>query len=281
TAFDPRSTRASRRCSPSRRRRFPPARWSIPAICGRRASGGAKRRSSCSGTRPHVSISRSRRRSPRWAHGTLPVRTIRDDGSGRWPTYRLQYRFHQSWWIASSGVNWTVGERNFNEFRYGVQHSGDTTPGRGIEFYQANGTLNGQPLRFAPNGATPGLPFGLSQMVQDAAPITGRHYITTIYDTLTLLRGDHSMKVGGTFRLTDWHDTSFDGPGGIQGINGYSIGSPAGDPVQSIFNATTMPGVQGTDQASAYSLYALLTGQLTRIRTARQPEHAAVRRRRP
>jgi len=205
------------------------------------------------------------------AMGTWNLAGQDNQGRRQWPLADIpvQYRFHQSWWIASSGVNWTVGERNFNEFRYGVQHSGDTTPGRGIEFYQANGTLNGQPLRFAPNGATPGLPFGLSQMVQDAAPITGRHYITTIYDTLTLLRGDHSMKVGGTFRLTDWHDTSFDGPGGIQGINGYSIGSPAGDPVQSIFNATTMPGVQGTDQASAYSLYALLTGQLTRIRTAR------------
>jgi hypothetical protein len=200
------------------------------------------------------------------AMGTWNLAGQDNQGRRQWPLpdIPVQYQFHQSYWIASSGVNWTIDARNFNEFRYGVQHSGDTTPGRGVDFYAANGTLNGQPLRF-----TSPLPFSLSQMVQDAAPITGRHYITTIYDTLTTLRGNHSMKLGGTFRLTDWHDTSFDGPGGIEGLNGYSIGSPAGDPVQSVFNTTTMPGVQGTDLASVYSLYALLTGRLTRVRTAR------------
>ena len=42
-------------------------------------------------------------------------------------------------------------------------------------------------------------------MVQDAAPITGRHYITTVYDTLTLLRGNHSVTLGGSFLAWTLH----------------------------------------------------------------------------
>jgi hypothetical protein len=198
----------------------------------------------------------------------------KDYGRRQWPLSDLptQYLFNQSWWITSSGVNWTLGSRNFNEFRYGVQHSGDTTPGRGLEFMTANPTLNGAPVRF---GTTTGvvppgiLPLGLVPMAQQDAPITGRHYITTIYDTLTVVRGDHSFKVGGAFRLTDWHDTSFSGPGGLLGSPAFTLGSAAGDPAANLFTGATMPGVQTTDLAAANNLYALLTGRLTRVQTGR------------
>ena len=48
----------------------------------------------------------------------------------------------------------------------------------------------------------------------------------------------------------------------------HSIASPTGDPVQSIFNATTMPGVQNADLANAIALYALLTGLVSQVQTA-------------
>jgi hypothetical protein len=189
-----------------------------------------------------------------------------DQGRHMWPLADIpqQFLFHASWWITSTGLNWQISPHTFNEFRYGVQHSGDDTPNRGPEFYAQNGLVNGQFAKF-------NLPLGMQNMVLDAGPVTGRHYITTIYDTMTLLRGNHSFKLGGTFRLTNWRDTSFDGPGtgGILGMNRYFIGSPAGDPVQSIFNATTMPGVQSADVADAYNLYAVLTGRLTRVQNGR------------
>jgi hypothetical protein len=108
-------------------------------------------------------------------------------------------------------------------------------------------------------------------MVQDAGPVTGRHYITTVYDTMTFLRGNHSYKIGGAFRLTNWRDTSLDGAGtaGILGFPRYSVGSPTGDPVQSIFNATSIPGIQTADLADVYALYGMLTGRLTRIQQGR------------
>ncbi len=188
-----------------------------------------------------------------------------DHGRRQWPLPEVptQFLFDVSYWITSTGVNWSIGSRNFNEFRYGVQHSGDTTPGRGLEFMTANPTLNGQPVRFG------GLPLNLSPMVQQDAPITGRHYITTIYDTLTLLRGNHSFKLGGAYRLTDWHDTSFDGPGGLLGSPQYTLGSVTGDPAVNMFTAATMPGVQSSDLGTANALYALLTGRLSRVLTGR------------
>lgn len=199
-------------------------------------------------------------------------------GRRQWPLpdVPVQYMFHASWWITSTGVNWAASPRTHNEFRYGIQHSGDTTPNRGVEFYAPNGLVNGRPARFA-------LPFGLGgnnnggNMVQDAAPITGRHYITTIYDTLTLLRGNHTWRLGGSFRQTEWRDTSLDAPGsaGILGFPRYTTGCATGDPALSLFNATTMPGFQTADQAAACDLYALLTGRLTRVQTGRGADVAA------
>jgi hypothetical protein len=190
----------------------------------------------------------------------------KDYGRRQWPLADVptQYLFNLSYWITSTGLNTTFGSHTFNEFRYGVQHSGDTTPGRGLEFMTANPALNGAPIRFT----TP-LPLGLTAMAQQDAPVTGRHYITTIYDTLTTLRGNHSFKLGGAFRLTDWHDTSFSGPGGLLGSPAYTIGSAAGDPAVNLFTATTLPGIQSTDLAVANNLYALLTGRLTRVQTGR------------
>ena len=173
--------------------------------------------------------------------------------------------FHSSWWITSTGLNWQASPTLFNEFRYGVQHSGDTTPYREYDDYKLNGIANtGLPIRLA-------LPFNLVPISADNAPITGRHYITTLYDTATWLKGSHTLKFGGNYRDTQWHDTSFDGTGsgGWLNLPRYSIGSPAGDPAASIFNTTTIPGLQNADQATALSLWALLTGRVSQVVTGK------------
>ena len=194
----------------------------------------------------------------------------RQDARGRpqWPFEGQPIQldtFHSSWWITSTGLNWQANNNLFNEFRYGVQHSGDDTPGREFEDYKLNGIANtGLPLRLV-------LPLGLVPISADNAPITGRHYITTIYDTATLLKGSHTLKFGGNYRNTQWHDTSFSGAGsgGFLGLPRYTIASPAGDPAAGIFNATTIPGLVAADQATAVSLYALLTGRVSQVQTGK------------
>ena len=103
---------------------------------------------------------------------------FRQDARGRpnwpFPDYPIQLdTFHSSWWITSTGLNWQAKSNLYNEFRYGVQHSGDTTPHRELNDYKLNGIANtGLPLRLT-------LPLGLNPLSADNAPITGRHYITT------------------------------------------------------------------------------------------------------
>ncbi|HJR61218.1 MAG TPA: TonB-dependent receptor [Vicinamibacterales bacterium] len=173
----------------------------------------------------------------------------------------------RAWWIGSTGLNWSITSNTHNEFRYGVQHSGDTIPFREAKYYeQLNGVLNGKPVRFPNN-----LPLGLQPLANDAAPITGRHYITTLSDTLTMMKGSHKWTLGTTFRFTDWRDTSLDGPGsgGFLGLPRYTLGMPAGDPAQGIFSSSSMPGIQNADLANVRNLYALLTGRVSDVTTGR------------
>src|SRR5262249_16718485 len=201
----------------------------------------------------------------------------RQDARGRplWPFAGQPIQldtFHSSWWITSTGFNWQAKPQLFNEFRYGVQHSGDTTPHREYDDYKMNGIANtGLPLR-------PLLPLSLSAISADNAPITGRHYITTLYDTATWLKGSHTLKFGANYRDTQWHDTSFDGTGsgGWLNIPRYTIGSPAGDPAAGIFNSTTIPGLQSADQNTALTLWALLTGRISQVVTGKVVDPATL-----
>ena len=76
------------------------------------------------------------------------------DAQGRriWPMpgYPIQAdTFDSGWWVTSNGFNWTPGGNTHNEFRFGIQHSGDTNErGREYEHFFRNGVVNGLPARF-------------------------------------------------------------------------------------------------------------------------------------
>ena len=72
----------------------------------------------------------------------------------------------------------------------------------------------------------------------------GRHYITTVTDTLTLIRGNHNVKFGGNYRDTQGRDRSLDGAGtgGYLGLPRYAIGVATGDPIASVLSTSTIPG---------------------------------------
>jgi hypothetical protein len=192
------------------------------------------------------------------------------DAQGRhvWPVpgYPIQLdTFDSGWWVWANGLNWSVNSNAHNELRIGLQHSGDTNErGREREHFSLNGTVNGLPLRLT-------MPLGLTPLSGDNAPVIGAHYITTVSDTFTLMRGTHTYSFGGNYRDTQWHDRSLSGSGtaGYLGLPRYSIGSPTGDPVQSIFNTTTMPGVQTADITTAIQLYSLLTGRVSQVQTGK------------
>jgi len=152
----------------------------------------------------------------------------------------------------------SISATMFNELRYGVQHSGDSnasaTDGYGT-FY----TVNNTPFLTLNNS---NLPFGAQLPYNYQQNVTGRHYITTIYDTLTKIHGNHTITAGGSFRRTDWHDTGETFP-----LPFYAFGSPSGDPVNGqLFSATTLPGDAAGDFGNAGNLYNELVGRIASAR---------------
>ena len=114
--------------------------------------------------------------------------------------------FRLGYFVYSGALQSTFTPQTFNEFRYGVQHSGDTNS---RDEYGRHFQFNGAPLRINNNS----LPFAIYN--NPASPVsrsstsrnvTGRHFITTMYDTLTMNRGQHTITLGGSYRKTAWND---------------------------------------------------------------------------
>jgi carboxypeptidase family protein len=165
--------------------------------------------------------------------------------------------FRLGYFVYSGALQSTFTPQTFNEFRYGVQHSGDTnTRDEYGPFYQ----FNGSPLRinnnlpFANgNPASPVIPF------IDQQNVTGRHFITTMYDTLTMNRGQHTITLGGSYRKTAWNDVAV-----VYQIPTYATGTPNNDPLQAsqAFTSATVPGINPNNLGDPLALYNLLTGRV-------------------
>ena len=168
--------------------------------------------------------------------------------------------FRLGYFIYNGAVQSTFTPTVLNEFRYGVQHSGDSNR------YAPNGLYyeyNKVPLRIGGDYLFAGrVPF------IDQNNTTGRHYITTIYDTLTWNKGNHTITMGASFRATDWKDTTE-----ILPIPTYSLGTPSGDPLPGLaFTTATMPGIINTDTGNgsgATALYNALIGRVAQANFSR------------
>ncbi len=159
--------------------------------------------------------------------------------------------FRIGYFVYSGALQSTFTSNLFNEFRYGVQHSGDTNT---RDEYGPYFKFNSKPLRI---GAS--LPFGPLVPFIDQQNVTGRHFITTISDTLTINRAQHTYTLGGSFRNTKWNDV-----GVVYQIPTYGTGTPSGDPLQAAqaYTTTTLPGINNTELANPLALYNLLTGRV-------------------
>jgi hypothetical protein len=168
--------------------------------------------------------------------------------------------FRLGYFVYAGALQSTFTSNTFNEFRYGVQHSGDTNT---RDEYGPYYTYNGKPLRIggnlqfangaAPNPVSPTVPF------IDQQNVTGRHFITTMYDTMTMNRGQHTITVGGSYRKTTWNDVAV-----VYQLPTYGTGTPTGDPLQVslAYTTATLPGINNTELGNPLALYNLLTGRV-------------------
>lgn len=163
-------------------------------------------------------------------------------------------------------VNWTTALRStlsgnmVNEVHGGYTNSFVTFfPEISNAAYKSASLGNTGPYSLSLSGSNGNLGTTLSN------PTAGRNNqgrenpTITIEDTLTWLRGGHSISAGGTFTHIGLHSYT------QNVVPLVTFGIPTGDPALAMFNATNFPGASTTQINAARDLYATLTGHVTSI----------------
>jgi Carboxypeptidase regulatory-like domain len=168
--------------------------------------------------------------------------------------------FTSNYYILSTGADWTLRPNMFNQASFGFQSNFEEfRPGNTLSIYEPQG--NRRVIFPALNNAVPTATnptmFDSPQITADQLPIPRNNPVYNLFDTLTWLKGNHTFMLGGSFRRTTMYESIGGAPVSI------NLAVAAGDPVSSIFNATTIPGVRTADLSSALALYALLTGRIS------------------
>ena len=155
-------------------------------------------------------------------------------------------------WTTSESFRSTVGDSLFNEFRVGG--SGGSTlfsPEFATDMFS---DTNGYRLNL--NGACCGTGAQLTNWSLGAGQSSREASTKVVENTTTWLKGNHNLQFGAVMVQADvWLANQTLVPTANFGII-------AGEPAESIFNATTLPGSSVADQTQARNLYAMLTGRL-------------------
>ena len=179
-----------------------------------------------------------------------------NDREADWPGFPL-YGTQGSWRVAyTGGFRSSLGQSLVNDAR--VAYSGAP-----VEF----GPYHNRDMYNGPLANQGGFALGISAAasINNAGPAftpSARNATTfTISDTVTWLKGAHSISLGGEFGNYDvWLDTY-----ATRSVPSIAFGVATGDPALAMFNATNFPGSAGTDRTAAQNLYAVLTGRVTQI----------------
>ena len=159
--------------------------------------------------------------------------------------------FKSTYFILSTGADWSLGSNVFNQVSFGVQSNHEEfNPGNALDVY-------GGARRVAfPLSLITALP------TNDVMPMPRNNPVYNVIDTVTMVKGAHTFTFGGTFRRTTMWETT----GGVAAAGPtFNLGVVGTDQASAIFNANTIPSVRTTDLANALALYALLTGRISGI----------------
>ena len=155
--------------------------------------------------------------------------------------------FTSTYYILSTGADWTLRPNLFYQMSFGAQSNFEEfRPGNTLDIYAGQaGHRVDLPLMDEP------------QIVADQLSIPRNNPVWNLTNTLTWLKGKHTVTLGGTFRRTTMSESIGGAPDTI------TVGVGAGDPASSVFTATTIPGVRTADLTTALQHYALLTGRVS------------------
>jgi hypothetical protein len=156
----------------------------------------------------------------------------------------------------SSSLRSTLGRNIVNEGRFGysgapVTFFGELTPGmwKGTSVADQRGfQINFPNIGSTPTAASP----GPSPQARDATTML-------LEDTMTWLKGSHSVSMGGTW--TQY--TLFARNSNL--IPSINFDVVSGDPALSLFTTANFPGASSSNLTAARRLYAMLTGRVSSI----------------
>ena len=102
---------------------------------------------------------------------------------------------------------------------------------------------------------------GVTNFGPTLTPTARDAYTYTFTDTLTWVKGSHSLSMGGEFAQYDvWLGTY-----SSRTVPQISFGTPTGDPALAMFTAAAFPGSTAGQRNDAAALYAVLVGRVTQI----------------
>jgi hypothetical protein len=162
---------------------------------------------------------------------------------------RVNGGFKSNYYIISTGADWTISSNLFNQTVFGVQSNYEEfNPGRTLEnsYNRVGENVVNFPLNLT--SATP---------TNNVLPIPRNNPVYNISNTLTWLKGRHTMTFGGMFRRTTMYESIGGNPPSI------TLGIGTGDPAANIISAANIPGLRAADLGAAQSLYAFLTGRIS------------------
>jgi len=202
---------------------------------------------------PHIGVS-----------GAVNVFDRDIEGSRQFPGDIVpQSVFQNTWLVGSTSVNWALSSNVLMEARYGIQRNQDTY---NIDERPDQFDINGRLMRIAyVDPFTANNPPFIEPLIRNQLQIDRRNALQQVYNNITMVRGDHTFNMGGTFRWAYWYDADYRGGGVPQ----YDLGVAAGDPVAGVFNSAWLPGISQNDLNHAWTLYAILTGRLSGITAQR------------
>jgi hypothetical protein len=189
-------------------------------------------------------------------YGALNVFDRDIAGARRFPGDLTPYSvFQNTWLVGSTSANYTLTPTTLVEFRYGIQRNQDTyNIGEEVDQFD----ISGRQMRLV-------YPFQLATLVPNQLQIDRNNALHQFYNNVTLVRGNHTITTGGSYRWIRWFDADYQGGGVPQ----FNFGVAAGDPAANLFSASTLPGISANDIGTAASLYAFVTGRLSSVTAQR------------
>jgi len=192
----------------------------------------------------------------KWS-GAWNLRWQSNDGT---PSYPGLSQVYGSYWIetqvVSNTLDWTIKPNMTLASVFGIQDNWEV-------FYQEDNIhlWDGQGNRRIY------LESGVSDLIPNYTPWDRNNPVYNLKEDFNWIKGKHTIQIGGALMRTSFWEQSW----GDAGVLNEDLALDSADPVQSIFNSTTMPSVRTntSDVADAAQLYATLAGRIGAIYSSR------------